>query len=133
MNTRTMVLPLLAALCATPALQALSDEPTAAAEAAAKANAGTPAGEEYRKAVGQAFGKDHAATVGQCAKAVKRPQLTDFDLFLRVDGGGGVGEVLVQPRTNLSGCVQGKLAGWKVPEPPQAPFWVKVAVNLKRK
>lgn len=73
MNTTTMVLPLLAALCATPALEALSDDPAAAAEAA------------------------------------------------------------VQPRTNLSGCVQGQLAGWKVPEPPQAPFWVKVAVNLKRK
>lgn len=132
-TARIMALALLTGLSAAPALRALSDDPTAAAEAAAKANAGSPAGKKYEETVGQAFGRDHGVTVGQCAKAAKRPELSDFDLFVRVDSAGTVGEALVRPRTNLSGCVQGKLPGWKVKEPPHDAFWVKIAVNLKRK
>lgn len=132
-SERIAVLALLAGLSAAPILVALSDDQTVAAEAAARTNAGTPTGEKYQETVGQAFGRDHGGTVGQCAKATKRPQLSDFDLFLRVDAAGAVGEVLVQPATSFSACVQGKLSGWKVPEPPHAAFWVKVAVKLKRK
>jgi hypothetical protein len=75
----------------------------------------------------------HGVTVGQGAKATKRPDLLDFDLLLRVEAEGGVEEVLVKPRTNLSGCVQGKLTGSKVPGPPHAGFCVRVAVNLEQK
>ena len=134
MRTRIITgIVVLTALTAGPARIALSDDECIAAEAAAKADAATPTGERYQETVGQAFGKDHGVTVGQCAKTTKRPDLSDFGLLLRVGATGVVEEVLVKPRTNLSGCVQGKLAGWKVPEPPHAGFWVKVAVSLKRK
>jgi hypothetical protein len=128
-----MGISLLTGLTGGPARSALSDDQTTAAAAAAKADAATPGGEKYQETVGQAFARDHGVTVGQCAKATKRPDLSDFDLLLRVKAEGVVEEVLVKPRTNLSGCVQGKLTGWKVPGPPHAGFWVGVAVNLKRK
>ena len=128
-----MGITLLTGLTGGPARSALSDDQTTAAEAAAKADAATPAGEKYQETVGRAFGRDHGVTVGQCAKATKRPDLSDFDLLLRVGAEGVVEEVLVKPRTNLSGCVQGNLTDWKVPGPPHAGFWVRVAVNLKRK
>ena len=124
---------LLGGLSATALIAAQDDVTWSVAEAAATANAGTPAGKEYEAKIAPAFGRYHADTVGQCAKATKRPELTDFKLLVRVDAGGTVGKVLVDPKTNVSGCVQDKLLGWKVPEPPQAGFWVKVAVNLKKK
>ena len=133
LTTTTMILALVAGLSATTVLSGVADDEFAAAEAAAKANSGTPAGAKYQATVGQAFGREHGVTVGKCAKETKRPQLTDFNLFLRMDAAGAVEQVLVQPRTNLSGCVQDKLPGWKVPEPPHAEFWVKVPVTLKRK
>jgi hypothetical protein len=122
------------ALVAVPTAKAhADDERIVAAEAAAKADAATAAGGKYDETVGQAFGKDHGPTIGRCAKAAKRPDLSDFDLFLRVDATGVVEEVLVKPATNISGCVQTKLAGWKVPPPARAGTWVKVSVKLKRK
>ena len=134
MRTRIITgIVVLTGLAAGAAWSGLSDDPTAAAEAAAKADAAAPAGQKYQETVGQAFGKDHGVTVGQCAKATERPDLTDFDLLLRVEATGVVQEVLVKPRTNLSGCVQSELAGWTLPGPPHAGFWVKVAVSLKRK
>ena len=111
----------------------LSNDPTSVAEAAAKDHSATPEGKQYGETVGQAFGREHGVTVGQCAKAAKRPDLTDFVLLLRIETTGVVDEVLAKPRTSLSGCMQGKLARWKVPRPPHAGFWVKIAVNLKRK
>lgn len=102
------------------------------AEAAAKANAATEAGKKYEESIGAAFGREHSGTVGDCAKSVRRPDLKDFDLLLKV-GAGTADEVLVRPSTNLSDCVRGKLAGWRVPAPPAPGYWVKVAVALKRK
>ena len=78
-----------------------------------------------------AFGREHSGTVGACAKSVRRPDLQNFDLLLKI-GPGTADEVLVRPSTNLSDCVRGKLAGWRVPPPPEAGYWVKVVVALKR-
>ena len=137
MTARIIPMVLLLGVLGVPGAGALvaveGDDPVAAAEAAAKTNAGTPAGMKYQQSIEQAFGRDHAATVGKCANSIKRPQLVDFDLFLRVDAGGALGEILVAPKTNLSVCVQDRLRGWKVPDPPEAGFWVKIAVNLQVK
>jgi hypothetical protein len=105
----------------------------ARADAEAEAFAATPEGKEYGEAVGRSFGRDHAATINRCAKTTKRPDLSKFDLLLRIDATGVVQEVLVKPETNLAVCVSRALKGWKVAAPPRPDAWVKVAVALKRK
>jgi hypothetical protein len=105
----------------------------AVAVAAVKANASTAAGRAYQEVVGKAFGRDHSATVGQCARGVKRTDLSDFSAFIRVGRRGVVEEVLVKPATNLSACTQQRLAHWAVPEAPSADYWVSVDVRLRAK
>jgi hypothetical protein len=112
---------------------ASQQDPVAVAESAARAASETTDGKKFAEGVGQAFGRAHGATIQRCAKDTKRPALTDFDLFLRIDGNGVVEQALVKPSTNLATCVQGKMTGWKTAVPPRAGFWVKVGVNLKRK
>ena len=111
----------------------LGQDAVSVAESAAKADAETAEGKDFGEALRQAFGRDHAATIQRCAQETKRPDLSNFDLFLRVDGAGVVDQALVKPGTNLAACVQGKMPGWRVSVPPHAGFWVKVSVNLKRK
>lgn len=109
-----------------------ADDAVKAAETAARANGASEDGRRYEESIGAAFGREHGATVGACAKAVRRPDLADFDVLVRV-GPGTADEVLVRPATNLSDCVRGKLVGWRVPPPPREGYWVKVSVALKRK
>ncbi len=104
-----------------------------AAEAAAKANVVSSAGQAYQESVEKAFGREHGSSVRQCAKSVRRPDLSDFSVFLKVDTEGTVGDVLVRPMTNLSTCVQGKLTKWRMPGAPRAGYWVEVAVKLRRR
>jgi len=103
------------------------------AETAAKADAGTEEGKTFGEALAQAFGREHGSTIQRCAKEAKRPDLSNFDVFLRLDGAGVVDQALVEPATALATCVREKLPGWKSSAPPHAGFWVKVDVNLKRK
>jgi hypothetical protein len=105
----------------------------ARADAEAEAFAATPEGKEYGEAVGRAFGRDHAATINRCAKSTKRPDLSDFDLLMRIDATGVVQDVLVKPETNLAVCVGRVLKGWKVEPPPRPDAWVKVEVVLKKR
>ena len=116
-----------------PARAAVGEDPVTAAESAAKAGAEEPDGKAFGELLGQAFGREHGATIQRCAKETKKPELSDFALLLRVDGTGVVDQALVRPVTNLATCVRGKMIGWKGSVPPRAGFWVKVGVNLKRK
>ena len=106
-------------------------EDYAAAEAAASADAGTADGKKFAEALGETFGREHGRTIQQCAKQSKRPDLSDFDVLVRVDGAGVVDQALVKPTTTLATCVVEKLPGWKTSVPPHAGFWVKIGVSLK--
>ena len=106
---------------------------TPQAKSAAAADAETPEGRKFGEAVAQAFGREHGSTIQRCAKEAKRPDLSDFDLFLRLDGNGVVDQAFEEPATALATCVREKMSGWKVSSPPHAGFWVKVDVNLKPK
>ncbi len=108
-----------------------ADDRVAVAEAAAAASAASEPGKQYNVVVGQAFGTAYGATIGSCAKESKRPDISNFSLYLRVWAGGAVEEALVKPETNVSVCLRARLAGWKVPQPPSGGFWVKIGVNLK--
>lgn len=124
---------LLLTLAVAPFPSAWGEDAVAAAESAAKAGAETPDGKKFGDALGQAFGREHGTTIQRCAKDTKRPDLTDFDLLLRVDETGVVDQAFVKPNTKLSVCVQQKMVGWKTSVPPRPGFWVKIGVNLKRK
>lgn len=110
---------------------AAAEDPVAAAESAAQATAATPEGKKYEEAVGKAFGRDHGKSIQACAREVKRADLSDFHVFVRVSAVGQVDEALVKPSTNLAECLQGKLKNWKIAAPPQANSWVGVHVKLK--
>jgi len=116
-----------------PISSTLAQDELAAAESAAKAGAETAEGKTFEEALGSAFGRAHGSTIQSCAKQVKRADLSDFDLFLRVDEGGTVDQALVKPASTIATCVRDKMPGWKVLAPPHAGFWVKVGVNLKSK
>ena len=107
--------------------------PISQARSAAEADAGTVEGKKFGEALAQAFGREHGSTVQRCAKKPKRPDLSDFDLFLRLDETGVVDQAFEEPATALATCVREKMPGWKVSVPPHAGFWVKVDVNLKPK
>ena len=112
---------------------ATAEDPVAAAEGAAKAAAATPEGKRYAAEVATAFGRDQGKSIQSCAREVKRPELSDFHVFVRVSAVGQVEEALVKPSTNLAACLQGKLKAWKVSAPPEADSWVSVHVKLKAK
>jgi hypothetical protein len=109
------------------------DDSFAAAEAEAKAATETPEGKKFADAVGAAFGREQSAAFTRCAKQTKRPDLSNFDLLMRVDAAGNVDGTLARPATNLAECVRTSLKGWKVGVPPRAGQWVKIGVNLKKK
>jgi hypothetical protein len=110
-----------------------AQDPVAVAEAEAKASAETQEGRKFAERVGVSFGGEHGSTISRCAKEIKRPDLTNFSLYLRVASTGSVEEVLVKPGTDLGECVRAKLKGWKAGVPPAEGTWVQVAVHLKAK
>jgi hypothetical protein len=110
-----------------------AEDPVAAAESAAEAAAATPEGKKYEEDVATAFGRDHGNSIQTCAKEVKRPDLSDFHVLVRVSKAGQVEEALVKPSTNLAGCMRAKLKAWKLGVPPRPDQWVSVQVKLKRK
>jgi hypothetical protein len=109
------------------------EDPVAAAESAADVTAATPEGKKYEDQVGTAFGRDHGKSIQACAREVKRPDLSNFRVFVRVSAAGQVEEALVKPSTNLAECLQGKLKAWRVGAPPHADQWVGVQVKLQSK
>lgn len=110
-----------------------AEDPVAAAERAAEAAAATPEGKKYEDQLGTAFGRDQGKSIQACAREVKRPDLSDFRVFVRVSAAGQVEEALVKPSTNLAACLQGKLKAWNVGTPLHADQWVSVQVKLQRK
>lgn len=129
-----MVFPALLALAwVAPATSTFGQDQLSAGESAAKADAETVEGKKFGETLGKAFGREHRSTIQRCAKEAKRPDLSDFNLYLRVDGAGVVDQSLVKPATTLASCVRDKMLGWKISAPPHAGFWVKVGVNLKGK
>lgn len=121
------------ALMSAPFPSTLALDDVSVAETAAKTGAETPEGKKFGEALGTAFGGEHGSTIQGCAKQVKRAELSDLDLFLRVGEGGTVDQALVRPAGAIATCVRDKMPGWKVLPPPHAGFWVKVSVNLKGK
>lgn len=110
-----------------------AEDPVAVAESAAAATAATPEGKKYEEEVAKAFGRDQVKSIQACTTEVKRPEVSDFHVFVRVSAAGQVEEAQVKPSTNLAACLKGKLKAWKLGVPPRADQWVSIEVKLKRK
>ena len=103
----------------------------AQAAAAALAGKGTAEGRKFANAIAAAFKREQTSAIQKCAGEIERPDLSTFDLLLRVDPAGVVREALTQPTTPLARCVAGAVVGWKGVSPPRGQEWVSIELVLK--
>jgi hypothetical protein len=103
-----------------------------AALAEAQRNAQRPGGEAFEGAVGKEFGRVHGRKLSACAKQVKKPDLRDFDVLVKLSLNGRVEEALVRPETNLAACLRDQVKGTDLPAPESAGYWVRIGLKLKR-
>ena len=114
--------------------RAVGAEPSAfdAALAESQSNAARPGGEAFEEAVGKEFGVTHGPKVSVCAKQVKKPDLSDFDLLVKLSLEGRVEAALVRPETNLAVCLRDQMKGASLPAPVSAGYWVHIGLDLQR-
>jgi hypothetical protein len=113
-------------------LQAQEKTPFDLALVEAERNARQPSGHAFAAAVGKAFGATYGPRVSACAKRVKKPDLSDFDLLVRLSMNGRIEEALVRPETNLAVCLRDELNQGSLPVPQTANYWVRIGIKLKR-
>jgi hypothetical protein len=104
--------------------------PTIAREAAEE-NARTPAGRRYEVALEAHLDRWLKASLKRCEKDVPRDERLSFEAFVRIGGGGEAEEVICLPETDVSRCVEPDFREAKYPQPPQAPWWVRIGIRLR--
>jgi hypothetical protein len=81
----------------------------------AKKQASTPDGKKYEKTVFRAIGQEVANFMRACTSYVKKEELTNFNLFVRIDSNGNASESLLYPKDALSICFSGLMRGINYP------------------
>jgi len=100
--------------------------------AEARRNALSPAGQAFEAAVGQKFGASYGPRLSACAKQVKKPDLRDFEVLVRLSVNGRIDEALVSPETNLAVCLRDSLKDGTLPVPAAPNYWVRIGLKLRR-
>ncbi|MGE3373831.1 MAG: hypothetical protein AB7O37_09870 [Vicinamibacteria bacterium] len=103
-----------------------------AALAEARRNAGSPAGQAFEASVGQRFGTSYGPRLSACAKQVKKPDLRDFEVLVKLSINGRIEEALVSPETNLAVCLRDSLKDGSLPVPAAPGYWVRIGLKLRR-
>ena len=113
---------------------ALAEEKTPfdLALAEAERNGKRPSGRAFENAVGKEFGSTYGPRVSACAKRVRKPDLRDFDVLVKLSLSGRIEEALVRPETNLSVCLRDELKQGSLPAPEENGYWVRIGMKLKR-
>src|SRR5258708_27036545 len=75
----------------------------------------------------------YGPTMGSCVEAAKKPDLSSFQLLLKLGADGRVTKAVVGPETNLSLCFRDKLEGSIRPKPPRPDYWVLVEMSLSQR
>lgn len=83
----------------------------------------TPSGRKYDQACTVYFPRRHAKTMDACFGSVPNPEMSPFDVLVRVAAGGRVEKILSQPKTNLSECLVAAMKDDTFPIPPEPDYW----------
>jgi hypothetical protein len=100
--------------------------------AEAERNAHRPGGRAFQAAVGKQFGTAYGPRVSTCAKRLRKPDLRDFGLLVKLSLNGRIEEALVRPETNLALCLRDELKDGSLPVPEAPAYWVHIGMKLKR-
>jgi hypothetical protein len=129
--SHVLALPLLAVSVLVPA-GAAEQSAFEVALAEARRNAQRPGGQAFETVVGKEFGATYGPKLSGCAKQVKKPDLRDFDVLVRLSLNGRVEEALVRPETNLAMCLRDQLKEVRLQAPESAGYWVRIGLKLKQ-
>jgi hypothetical protein len=83
----------------------------------------TPLGKSYDGACGVYFAQRHAKSIDACFGSVPIPNLSPFDVLVRVTSSGGVEKIISRPKTNMSNCLVEAMNGDTFPIPPTPDYW----------
>jgi hypothetical protein len=97
----------------------------------AEENAKTPVGRRYQAARDSSLDRWLRSTIERCGKGISKDQAGPFTVYVQVEEKGKAGDVLFEPETDVSRCAAPDFRDAKYPSPPEAPWWVKIEVNLK--
>ena len=100
--------------------------------AEAQRNEDRPGGRAFQAAVGKQFGTAFGPKVSACAKQVKKPDLRDLGVLVKLSVNGRIEEALVRPETNLGLCLVNELREGGLPAPETEGYWVHIGLKLKR-
>ncbi len=96
----------------------------------AKRNLETPAGAAYDEAFGRSMQAQLGMAMAKCFTRTPDPDLTKFDMLVKLDPKGKASEVLVRPETNVALCFKPRIGEATFPEPPASDYWVHVEMEV---
>ena len=91
-----------------------------------------PGGRAFQSAVGKQFGAAFGPKLSGCAKQVRKPDLRDLAVLVKLSVNGRIEEALVRPETNRGLCLLDELKGGSLPAPETEGYWVHIGLKLKR-
>jgi len=98
---------------------------------AADANSATPEGKRYDGQLAQFASEHEGAAMGACVEASKVPDMSSFQVVLRLTAKGKVNQALVKPETNVGVCFRDKMKTEAFPAPPKADYWIRIDMQLR--
>jgi hypothetical protein len=83
----------------------------------------TPLGKKFDHACTVYFAQRHAKSMASCFGSVPNPDLSPFDVLVRVAASGRVEKILSQPKTKMSECLVKAMKDDTFPIPPVPDDW----------
>lgn len=83
----------------------------------------TPLGKKYDDASAVYFAHRHSKGMDACFGSVPGPDLSPFDVLVRVTSSGRVEKILSRPETNMSKCLINDMSDDTFPIPPTPDYW----------
>jgi hypothetical protein len=98
----------------------------------ARANLNTPEGKRYDVKLASYTSEHDGPAMGACVEAAKKPDLSSFQLLLKLTADGHVRCAMVNPETNISICFRDQVKKESLPRPPRSDYWVLVEMSLSQ-
>jgi hypothetical protein len=109
------------------------DKPTpiATAAAAVEANMKTSEGRAYDAQIGKELTNKYPPVMKVC-KEKANGEGRGFDMLVRVEKDGAVGEILLYPSTKVGQCLREAMLKDTFSPPPTPAHWVDIHLDMKR-